>query len=140
MIPSLFFPTGKEQIPKGTSRASSVSSQQPKGKLMSSPIVVRLADFNIYQVHFFKLVKLGLLCPWLLHNYDVKGQFWTPLKLTEVFSFIIGLHLYGPASALLKSVGISLLIFILDDNLSQSCFGSKFYCFPSPDIWNFMFL
>ncbi|XP_025942168.1 UHRF1-binding protein 1-like isoform X5 [Apteryx rowi] len=42
--------TGKEQIPKGTSRASSVSSQQPKGKLMSSPIVVRLADFNIYQV------------------------------------------------------------------------------------------
>ncbi|NXA54185.1 UH1BL protein, partial [Nothocercus julius] len=43
-------PTGKEQIPKGTSRASSVSSQQPKGKLMSSPIVVRLADFNIYQV------------------------------------------------------------------------------------------
>uniref|UniRef100_A0A8D0EUS1 Chorein N-terminal domain-containing protein n=1 Tax=Strix occidentalis caurina TaxID=311401 RepID=A0A8D0EUS1_STROC len=50
MIPLLFFPTGKEQIPKGTSRASSVSSQQPKGKLMSSPIVVRLADFNIYQV------------------------------------------------------------------------------------------
>ncbi|NWX99752.1 UH1BL protein, partial [Nothoprocta ornata] len=43
-------PTGKEQIPKGTSRASSVSSQQPKGKLMSSPIVLRLADFNIYQV------------------------------------------------------------------------------------------
>ncbi|XP_010227119.1 PREDICTED: UHRF1-binding protein 1-like, partial [Tinamus guttatus] len=43
-------PTGNEQIPKGTSRASSVSSQQPKGKLMSSPIVVRLADFNIYQV------------------------------------------------------------------------------------------
>ncbi|NXA36883.1 UH1BL protein, partial [Eudromia elegans] len=43
-------PAGKEQIPKGTSRASSVSSQQPKGKLMSSPIVVRLADFNIYQV------------------------------------------------------------------------------------------
>ncbi|NXV00541.1 UH1BL protein, partial [Cettia cetti] len=42
--------TGKEQIPKGTSRASPVSSQQPKGKLMSSPIVVRLADFNIYQV------------------------------------------------------------------------------------------
>ncbi|KAJ7422801.1 UHRF1-binding protein 1-like protein [Pitangus sulphuratus] len=42
--------TGKEQIPKGASRASSVSSQQPKGKLMSSPIVVRLADFNIYQV------------------------------------------------------------------------------------------
>ncbi|NXP46889.1 UH1BL protein, partial [Heliornis fulica] len=42
--------TGKEQIPKGTSRASSVPSQQPKGKLMSSPIVVRLADFNIYQV------------------------------------------------------------------------------------------
>ncbi|XP_063252310.1 bridge-like lipid transfer protein family member 3B [Prinia subflava] len=42
--------TGKEQMLKGTSRASSVSSQQPKGKLMSSPIVVRLADFNIYQV------------------------------------------------------------------------------------------
>ncbi|XP_067415837.1 bridge-like lipid transfer protein family member 3B isoform X2 [Emydura macquarii macquarii] len=43
--------SGKEQqIPKGTSRASSVSPQQPKGKLMSSPVVVRLADFNIYQV------------------------------------------------------------------------------------------
>nr|XP_042715710.1 UHRF1-binding protein 1-like isoform X4 [Chrysemys picta bellii] len=43
--------TGKEhQIPKGTSRASSVSPQQPKDKLMSSPVVVRLADFNIYQV------------------------------------------------------------------------------------------
>uniref|UniRef100_A0A674IH12 Bridge-like lipid transfer protein family member 3B n=1 Tax=Terrapene triunguis TaxID=2587831 RepID=A0A674IH12_9SAUR len=37
-------------IPKGTSRASSVSPQQPKDKLMSSPVVVRLADFNIYQV------------------------------------------------------------------------------------------
>lgn len=61
MIPSLFFPTGKDQIPKGTSRASSVSSQQPKGKLMSSPIVVRLADFNIYQVHFFELVKRAAL-------------------------------------------------------------------------------
>ncbi|POI34389.1 hypothetical protein CIB84_001859, partial [Bambusicola thoracicus] len=35
--------TGKEQALKGT-------SQQPKGKLMSSPVVVRLADFNIYQV------------------------------------------------------------------------------------------
>uniref|UniRef100_A0A803YCZ0 Bridge-like lipid transfer protein family member 3B n=1 Tax=Meleagris gallopavo TaxID=9103 RepID=A0A803YCZ0_MELGA len=35
--------TGKEQTLKGT-------SQQPKGKLMSSPVVVRLADFNIYQV------------------------------------------------------------------------------------------
>uniref|UniRef100_A0A803YQF5 Bridge-like lipid transfer protein family member 3B n=1 Tax=Meleagris gallopavo TaxID=9103 RepID=A0A803YQF5_MELGA len=34
--------TGKEQTLKGT-------SQQPKGKLMSSPVVVRLADFNIYQ-------------------------------------------------------------------------------------------
>ncbi|XP_053108763.1 bridge-like lipid transfer protein family member 3B isoform X2 [Hemicordylus capensis] len=42
--------TGKEQMPKGISKPSSVSSQQPKGKLMSSPVVVRLADFNIYQV------------------------------------------------------------------------------------------
>uniref|UniRef100_A0A7M4FRR0 Bridge-like lipid transfer protein family member 3B n=1 Tax=Crocodylus porosus TaxID=8502 RepID=A0A7M4FRR0_CROPO len=41
---------GKEQMPKGTSRTSSVSPQQPKGKLVSSPLVVRLADFNIYQV------------------------------------------------------------------------------------------
>uniref|UniRef100_A0A8C3BDP9 UHRF1 binding protein 1 like n=1 Tax=Cairina moschata TaxID=8855 RepID=A0A8C3BDP9_CAIMO len=49
-VPPQKLQTGKEQIPKGTSRASSVSSQQPKGKLMSSPIVVRLADFNIYQV------------------------------------------------------------------------------------------
>ncbi|XP_073183523.1 bridge-like lipid transfer protein family member 3B isoform X3 [Lepidochelys kempii] len=43
--------TGKDQqIPKGTSRAASVSPQQPKDKLMSSPVVVRVADFNIYQV------------------------------------------------------------------------------------------
>uniref|UniRef100_A0A8D0HPL1 Bridge-like lipid transfer protein family member 3B n=1 Tax=Sphenodon punctatus TaxID=8508 RepID=A0A8D0HPL1_SPHPU len=42
--------TGKEQIPKGTPRASSASPQHPKGKLMSSPLVVRLADFNIYQL------------------------------------------------------------------------------------------
>lgn len=56
MIPSLFFPPGKEQILKGTSRASSVSSQQPKGKLMSSPIVVRLADFNIYQVQYISVL------------------------------------------------------------------------------------
>ncbi|OXB65180.1 hypothetical protein ASZ78_005296 [Callipepla squamata] len=34
---------GREQTLKGT-------SQQPKGKLMSCPVVVRLADFNIYQV------------------------------------------------------------------------------------------
>ncbi|KYO17540.1 UHRF1-binding protein 1-like isoform B [Alligator mississippiensis] len=40
---------GKEQMPKGTSRTS-VSPQQPKGKLVSSPLVVRLADFNVYQV------------------------------------------------------------------------------------------
>uniref|UniRef100_A0A8C8SVB9 UHRF1 binding protein 1 like n=2 Tax=Pelusios castaneus TaxID=367368 RepID=A0A8C8SVB9_9SAUR len=39
----------EQQIPKGTSRAS-VSPQQPKAKLVSSPVVVRLADFNIYQV------------------------------------------------------------------------------------------
>uniref|UniRef100_A0A8D0BXK1 Bridge-like lipid transfer protein family member 3B n=1 Tax=Salvator merianae TaxID=96440 RepID=A0A8D0BXK1_SALMN len=42
--------TGKEQIPKVTSKLPSVSSQQPKDKLMSSPVVVRLADVNIYQV------------------------------------------------------------------------------------------
>ncbi|XP_062989772.1 bridge-like lipid transfer protein family member 3B isoform X2 [Elgaria multicarinata webbii] len=40
---------GKEQIQTGIS-ASSVSSQQLKDKLMSSPVVVRLADVNIYQV------------------------------------------------------------------------------------------
>lgn len=40
--------TGKEQTPKGISKPS--SSQQPKSKLMSSPVVVRLADVNIYQV------------------------------------------------------------------------------------------
>ncbi|XP_044310658.1 UHRF1-binding protein 1-like isoform X3 [Varanus komodoensis] len=40
---------GKEQVPVGIS-VSSVSSQQPKDKLMSSPVVVRLADVNIYQV------------------------------------------------------------------------------------------
>nr|XP_028601585.1 UHRF1-binding protein 1-like isoform X2 [Podarcis muralis] len=42
--------TGKEQIPKGIAKPSPVSSQQPKDKLMSSPVVVRLADINIYQV------------------------------------------------------------------------------------------
>ncbi|XP_005268796.1 bridge-like lipid transfer protein family member 3B isoform X2 [Homo sapiens] len=35
---------------KGTCRTPSVLSQQSKAKLMSSSVVVRLADFNIYQV------------------------------------------------------------------------------------------
>ncbi|XP_039769959.1 UHRF1-binding protein 1-like isoform X2 [Ornithorhynchus anatinus] len=42
--------TGKEPIPKGTSRTPLLSPQQPKAKLMSSSVVVRLADFNVYQV------------------------------------------------------------------------------------------
>ncbi|XP_074082758.1 bridge-like lipid transfer protein family member 3B isoform X2 [Macrotis lagotis] len=42
--------TGKESVPKGISRTPSISSQQSKAKLMSSSVVVRLADFNIYQV------------------------------------------------------------------------------------------
>ncbi|XP_061495476.1 bridge-like lipid transfer protein family member 3B isoform X2 [Rhineura floridana] len=42
--------TGKEQMPKGISKPSSVLPQQPKDKLMSSPVVVRLADVNIFQV------------------------------------------------------------------------------------------
>ncbi|XP_043822420.1 UHRF1-binding protein 1-like isoform X2 [Dromiciops gliroides] len=42
--------TGKESVPKGLSRTSSTSTQQSKAKLMSSSVVVRLADFNIYQV------------------------------------------------------------------------------------------
>uniref|UniRef100_A0A4X2MAQ6 Bridge-like lipid transfer protein family member 3B n=1 Tax=Vombatus ursinus TaxID=29139 RepID=A0A4X2MAQ6_VOMUR len=41
---------GKESVPKGISRTPSTSSQQSKAKLMSSSVVVRLADFNIYQV------------------------------------------------------------------------------------------
>nr|XP_060633236.1 bridge-like lipid transfer protein family member 3B [Anolis sagrei ordinatus] len=41
---------GKEQIPKGVTKPSSVSPQQPMDKLMCSPVVVRLADVNIYQV------------------------------------------------------------------------------------------
>uniref|UniRef100_H3BBE9 Bridge-like lipid transfer protein family member 3B n=1 Tax=Latimeria chalumnae TaxID=7897 RepID=H3BBE9_LATCH len=47
-----YIPSGKEQQPKGTSATSSLplSAQQPKTKLMSSSIVVRVADFNIYQV------------------------------------------------------------------------------------------
>ncbi|XP_070612012.1 bridge-like lipid transfer protein family member 3B isoform X2 [Erythrolamprus reginae] len=40
---------GKDQMPKGISKTF-VSSQQPKEKLMSSPVVVRLADVNFYQV------------------------------------------------------------------------------------------
>ncbi|XP_066213124.1 bridge-like lipid transfer protein family member 3B isoform X1 [Saccopteryx leptura] len=42
--------TEKDSALKGTSRTPSVLSQQPKAKLMSSSVVVRLADFNIYQV------------------------------------------------------------------------------------------
>uniref|UniRef100_A0A667GIP9 Uncharacterized protein n=1 Tax=Lynx canadensis TaxID=61383 RepID=A0A667GIP9_LYNCA len=40
----------KDSALKGTSRSPSVLSQQSKAKLMSSSVVVRLADFNIYQV------------------------------------------------------------------------------------------
>lgn len=88
MIPSLFFITGKEQIPKGTSRASSVSSQQPKGKLMSSPIVVRLADFNIYQVHFFKLVKLGRLQPLTVWLWFLRDSM-KPIEINESFHSLL---------------------------------------------------
>ncbi|XP_016013704.2 UHRF1-binding protein 1-like isoform X1 [Rousettus aegyptiacus] len=42
--------TEKDSALKGTSRTSSALSQQSKAKLMSSSVVVRLADFNIYQV------------------------------------------------------------------------------------------
>ncbi|KAM7113814.1 bridge-like lipid transfer protein family member 3B isoform 1-T1 [Molossus nigricans] len=42
--------TDKDSALKGTSRTPSVLSQQSKAKLMSSSVVVRLADFNIYQV------------------------------------------------------------------------------------------
>ncbi|XP_036025504.1 UHRF1-binding protein 1-like isoform X3 [Onychomys torridus] len=40
----------KESTLKGTPKAPSALSQPPKAKLMSSSVVVRLADFNIYQV------------------------------------------------------------------------------------------
>ncbi|KAK9399808.1 UHRF1-binding protein 1-like [Crotalus adamanteus] len=40
---------GKDQMSKGISK-SFVSSQQPKEKLMCSPVVLRLADVNFYQV------------------------------------------------------------------------------------------
>ncbi|XP_075407228.1 bridge-like lipid transfer protein family member 3B [Tenrec ecaudatus] len=43
-------PTEKESTLKSTSRAPPVLPQQSKAKLMSSSVVVRLADFNIYQV------------------------------------------------------------------------------------------
>ncbi|KAF6122471.1 UHRF1 binding protein 1 like [Phyllostomus discolor] len=42
--------TEKDAVLKGTSRTPSVLSEQSKAKLMSSSLVVRLADFNIYQV------------------------------------------------------------------------------------------
>ncbi|XP_008062871.1 UHRF1-binding protein 1-like [Carlito syrichta] len=42
--------TEKDSTLKGTSRTPSVFSPQSKAKLMSSSVVVRLADFNIYQV------------------------------------------------------------------------------------------
>nr|XP_045221694.1 UHRF1-binding protein 1-like isoform X3 [Macaca fascicularis] len=42
--------TEKDYPLKGTCRTPSVLSQQSKAKLMSSSVVVRLADFNIYQV------------------------------------------------------------------------------------------
>uniref|UniRef100_A0A2K5UFY1 Bridge-like lipid transfer protein family member 3B n=1 Tax=Macaca fascicularis TaxID=9541 RepID=A0A2K5UFY1_MACFA len=41
--------TEKDYPLKGTCRTPSVLSQQSKAKLMSSSVVVRLADFNIYQ-------------------------------------------------------------------------------------------
>ncbi|XP_052020728.1 bridge-like lipid transfer protein family member 3B isoform X2 [Apodemus sylvaticus] len=42
--------TEKDSTLKGTPKAPSVLSQPSKAKLMSSSVVVRLADFNIYQV------------------------------------------------------------------------------------------
>ncbi|XP_014447211.1 UHRF1-binding protein 1-like isoform X3 [Tupaia chinensis] len=42
--------TEKDSTQKGTSKTPSVLSQHSKAKLMSSSVVVRLADFNIYQV------------------------------------------------------------------------------------------
>ncbi|XP_037369701.1 bridge-like lipid transfer protein family member 3B [Talpa occidentalis] len=42
--------TEKDLVLKGTSTTTSVLSQQSKAKLMSSSVVVRLGDFNIYQV------------------------------------------------------------------------------------------
>ncbi|OBS76696.1 hypothetical protein A6R68_16853 [Neotoma lepida] len=42
--------TEKESTVKGTPKAPSVLSQPSKAKLMSSSVVVRLADINIYQV------------------------------------------------------------------------------------------
>ncbi|XP_042637755.1 UHRF1-binding protein 1-like [Orycteropus afer afer] len=42
--------TEKESALKGTSKTPSVLSEQSKAKLMSSSVVVRLADFDIYQV------------------------------------------------------------------------------------------
>lgn len=48
----LFLP-GKEQVPKEMAKPLSMPSEQPKDKLMSSPVVVRLADVNIYQVYFY---------------------------------------------------------------------------------------
>ncbi|KAM4882537.1 bridge-like lipid transfer protein family member 3B isoform 2-T2 [Thomomys bottae] len=42
--------TEKDSTLKSSSRTSSVLSQQSKAKLMSSSVVVRLADFNVYQV------------------------------------------------------------------------------------------
>uniref|UniRef100_H0WJ89 Bridge-like lipid transfer protein family member 3B n=1 Tax=Otolemur garnettii TaxID=30611 RepID=H0WJ89_OTOGA len=42
--------TEKEPPLKGSSRTPSVLSEQSKARLMSSSVVVRLADFNIYQV------------------------------------------------------------------------------------------
>ncbi|CAO2581383.1 UHRF1-binding protein 1-like [Lemmus lemmus] len=42
--------TEKESTPKGTPKAPSVLPQPSTAKLMSSSVVVRLADFNIYQV------------------------------------------------------------------------------------------
>ncbi|XP_029453241.1 UHRF1-binding protein 1-like [Rhinatrema bivittatum] len=42
--------TDKEEVPQETSADSSLLLQQPEVKLMSSSVVVQLADFNIYQV------------------------------------------------------------------------------------------
>ena len=44
------FLTEKDSTLKGTPKTPSVLPQPSKAKLMSSSVVVRLADFNIYQV------------------------------------------------------------------------------------------
>lgn len=71
------------------------SSQQPKEKLMSSPVVVRLADVNFYQVHLNNdcYNKLILFFFYVL-NYEVLNTSVDFQSVTDFAKLIVGIKGY----------------------------------------------